>query len=79
VAGGRAHRKCNFLGRSWEAHRDGPSVFDPGIAAVERKLERLRARPAGAQSSFEIGNERVSRGDPPMLLTDATRFALWPT
>ena len=72
-------RERDVFGRTGKAHRDRVSGFCPGVAAVERELERLRARPTGAKSRFEVRDERVSRGDPPMLLTDATRFAAWRT
>ena len=68
------HRVRDVLGRSGEADRDGTPAFGARVAGVERELERLRARLTGAESAFEIGDERLRGGDPPMLPTDATTF-----
>ncbi len=69
------HRARDLFGRAGKADGHCVSGFCPGVAAVERELERLRARPTRTKSRFEVGDQRVSRGDPPMLLTVATRFA----
>ncbi len=54
--------------------RDRAASFDAGIASVQRELQGFRARLPGAESTFEIGDDRLSGGDPPMLPTVATRF-----
>jgi hypothetical protein len=77
VAGRGADGVRHVLGAAREADGDGGTALDPRVAAVERELERLRARLPASQPGFEVGDERGSGGDPPMLVTDAARFARW--
>jgi hypothetical protein len=74
VAHRALHRVRDLLGRAREADRDRTSTRGARIAAVQRELERFRARVSGAESAFEIGDQRLRSGDPPMLPTDATTF-----
>jgi hypothetical protein len=76
---GGANGERDLFGGPGEADGDRVSGFCPRVAAVERELEWLRARLTRAKSHFEVGDQRVCRGDPPMLLMDATRFAVWRT
>ncbi|MGZ6969144.1 MAG: hypothetical protein ACXVKN_15560, partial [Acidimicrobiia bacterium] len=51
-----------------------PASFGAGIAGVERELEWLRARLTRPELAFEIGDDRLRSGDPPMLPTVAATF-----
>ncbi|MGZ6969421.1 MAG: hypothetical protein ACXVKN_16980, partial [Acidimicrobiia bacterium] len=63
------HRVRDLFGRSREADRRRPASFGAGIAGVERELEWLRARLTRPELAFEIGDDRLRSGDPPMLPT----------
>ena len=53
------HRVRDLLGRAREAHRDGSPPLGSRIAGVQRQLERFRARLPGAESKYEVGDERL--------------------
>jgi hypothetical protein len=42
-----------------EADHCGASARDPGVARVQRELERFRARGVGPEDRLQIGEERV--------------------
>ncbi|HYU39118.1 MAG TPA: hypothetical protein VEM59_04675 [Acidimicrobiia bacterium] len=42
-----------------EAHGGGIAAIDTGVTLVQRELQRLGARPAGAELGLEVGYERV--------------------
>jgi hypothetical protein len=74
VADRALDRVGDVVGRAREADRDGTPALGARVAGVERELQRLGARPPGAESAFEVGDQRLRGGDPPMLPTDAATF-----
>jgi hypothetical protein len=74
VAHSTPDRVRDLFGRAGEADRDGASPLGARVAGVQRELERLGARLSGSEPAFEIGDERLCSGDPPMLPTATTTF-----
>jgi hypothetical protein len=54
-----AHRGGKLCARVRKAHGGGIAAVDAGVTLVQRELERLGARPPGAERGFEVGYERV--------------------
>jgi len=59
VVGGDAHCRGELGGIPREADHPRGAAVDARVASVERQLERLRARPIGAERGAEVVEERV--------------------
>ena len=71
-----AHRGRDLGGRPGEAHGDGVGPRStPGVARVQRELERLRARTVRTERGAQISEERVVRCDRRSLVVSTVRSA----
>lgn len=75
MAGRDGDRGRDIVRRAGETHRECATSFGPGVAAVERELEGLRAGASGPERGFEVGDERSGGVDVRMLPTRPTTFA----
>ena len=59
VAAGDAHRGGDLVGRRGQHTATARASVDPGVAPVERELERLGTRTGRTERGAEIGEQRV--------------------